>query len=96
MWGWLAFLVGIAYGFVKPGRQDKMQILKTGLLVGIALAIVFALIGAAVSFNPLGYGGTGLVGTFIAFVIMTVVFIIGVVIGDWLEGLRSPGMRRTV
>ncbi|MCA1812796.1 MAG: hypothetical protein LC624_02460 [Halobacteriales archaeon] len=96
MWGWIALLVGIAYGYVKPGRQDKAGILKTGVLVGIVLAIVFALIGVGVNINPLGYGATDAVGTFVAWVIMTIVFIVGVYVGDWLEGMRTPGTRRTV
>lgn len=96
MWGWLAFLVGIAYGYMKPGRQDKTDILKTGIIVGIVVALVFALLGWAFRYDPLGFGTTGIVGTIVSFVVLTVVFIIGVFIGDWLESARSPGMRRTV
>jgi hypothetical protein len=36
------------------------------------------------------------VGTFVAWVIMTIIFVVGVWIGDWLEGMRAPGTRRTV
>lgn len=96
MWGWLAFFVGIAYGYMKPGRQDKSDVLKTGIIVGIVVALLFALLGWAVNFDPLGFGMVGIVGTIVAFVVLTVIFIIGVFIGDWLEGARSPGMRRTV
>jgi cation transporter-like permease len=96
MWGWIALFVGIAYGWAKPGRQDKLSILKTGVLVGIVLAIIFAVIGFAVNYNPLGFGDTGIIGTFVAFVVLTIAFIIGVWIGDWLEGARAPGTRRTV
>lgn len=96
MWGWLAFFVGIAYGYMKPGRQDKMDILKTGVIVGIVVALLFALLGWAVGYDPLGFGQAGIIGTVISFVVLTIVFIIGVFIGDWIEGARTPGMRRTI
>lgn len=95
MFGWLAFFVGIAYGYLKPGKQDKLDILKTGVIVGILLAVVFALLGFALNYDPLGFGATGIVGSIVAFVVLTVVFIIGVFIGDWLEDVRAPGTRRT-
>lgn len=97
MWGWLVFLVGIAYGYVKPGRQDKTDILKTGIIAGIVVALLFALLGWAANFDLLGFNlGPGIVGTILAFVVLTVVFIVGVFIGDWLEGMRTPGTRRTM
>ena len=97
MWGLVVFLIGIVYGWWKPGRQDKMDILKTGVVVGIVLAIVFALLGVAVNFNPLGLElGTGMLGTLLAIIVLTVVFILGVFIGDWIEGMRTPRMGRTV
>lgn len=90
-WGWIALLLGIVYGYAKPGRQDKMKILKTGVIIGVLLALVFAVVGFAVpDLDPLGFGMGGILGTLIAFVVLTVVFIVGVFIGDWLEGLRTP------
>jgi membrane-associated protease RseP (regulator of RpoE activity) len=98
MFGWLVLLVGIVYGYLKPGRQDKKQMLKTGAIVGLVLSVLLALLGMAVDFNPLGLpvGTNTFLGTVVAFIVMTVIFVIGVWVGDWLEGLRAPGTRRTV
>ncbi|HET6320142.1 MAG TPA: hypothetical protein VFG86_27100, partial [Chloroflexota bacterium] len=90
VWGWIAFLVGIAYGWWKPGKQNKWDMLKTGVLVGAVIAILFALLGYATGYDPIGLGTATLLGTFISFVVLTVVFVVGVWIGDLIEGWRTP------
>lgn len=91
MWGLLLFVVGIFYGWFSPGRQSKMQLFRTGLLIGLVLAIVFAVMGYFFNSNPLGLGGT-FVSFMISALILTLLFVLGVWIGDLIEG---AGRRRT-
>lgn len=84
VWGLIAFLVGIAYGYVTPGRQDKTQLFWKGAVIGIVLGVVFALLGAMSGYDALGFGG-GL-GLFITIVVLTVLFVVGAWVGDLLEG----------
>lgn len=87
-WGLIVFIVGIAYGYMSPGRQDKSTLFKKGLLWGLIIAVVLALIGLiAPDFNPLGaaVGAMGFIGVIIAAIVLTIVFILGVWLGDWIE-----------
>lgn len=91
MWGIVTFLIGIAYGFLAKGRQDKSRLFMTGLLIGLVLAIIFGLLGGL---SGLGLPG-GFVGILIAAVILTILFVVGVWIGDLIEGSsRKNGARR--
>lgn len=97
MWGLLiALVVGIAYGYMSPGKQDKSFIFKRGLLWGLIIALVVALLGFFFHANPLGLGDTSFVGLFLSFVVLTIVFVVGVWIGDMVEGRgrTTRGMRR--
>jgi len=87
MWGLIVFLVGALYGYMTPGRQDKMDLFWKGTVIGVVLAVVFALLGAASGYNALGFGGG--VGLFLTVVVLTVLFVIGAWVGDLLEG-RQP------
>lgn len=83
-WGLVVILIGIVYGYAKPGKQSKWKIFKTGLLIGIVLALVFAIFGFFADFRAIGIGG-GFFGTIIDVIILTILFIVGVWIGDILE-----------
>lgn len=93
MWGLLAFVIGLLYGWLSPGRQNKGQMLKTGLIIGIVLALVLGLIGYAANSNPVGFG-SGILGIFLSVLIITIVFVLGVWIGDLIEG-ATRGRQRT-
>lgn len=94
MWGLLiALLIGLAYGYMSPGKQDKSQIFKKGLLWGLVIALVVALVGFFFDVNPLGLGDSGFFGLFLSFVILTITFIIGVWIGDMFDRKRHTGPR---
>lgn len=92
-WGLVIFLVGIAYGWMSAGREDKSQIFKRGLLWGLVAAIVVAVLGFFFNVNPLGIGDTGFISLFLSFLVLTVVFIVGVWIGDMLPGGKRTGPR---
>lgn len=88
MLGWLALLGGIAYGYFSPGRQDLKTLLKKGLLWGLVIAVVLAVIGMLLDFSIIGFGG-GLIGNIVGAVIVVLLFVGGVWIGDWIEHRRE-------
>ena len=83
--------VGVIYGYLKPGKEDRVALLKNGLIIGIVLGLVVLLFGILVDSKILLYSGVGmmigLVGmfVFILVVILAVLFVLGTFVGDWLE-----------
>lgn len=86
-WGLLVFVIGILYGALARGRQDKGALFKQGLVIGLVLALVLVLIGWAVGAPVLGIGG-GL-WIVLAAVILSLLFILGVWIGDLVTSGRD-------
>ncbi len=84
----LTFILGIIYGYAGPGKEDLGMVLRNGLLIGIALGILFVIVGLLVSPGLLVLGAWTVSAAmiFLEVVILTVLFIIGTWIGDWLEG----------
>lgn len=77
---------GMVYGFLKPGKENRILLLKRGLLIGIILAAILIVLGMSMG----GYmmlAESGIVGAviFLEVMIMVVFFIIGTLIGDFLE-----------
>jgi VIT1/CCC1 family predicted Fe2+/Mn2+ transporter len=85
MWGLLAFVIGILYGWLKPGHQDKSQLMVRGLVIGLVVGLVLALLGVAVGSNPV-YFGSGILGVVLGIVIIALLFVLGVWLGDLIEG----------
>jgi hypothetical protein len=81
----LALIVGAIYGYVNPGKEDKMKILKNGLKWGVMIGVVLAVLNLLLGGGFL-MAGAGLIGSIIAIVYLTIFFIIGAFIGDFLEG----------
>jgi hypothetical protein len=81
----LIFIIGIIYGYMKPGKEDRSAILKKGVIIGIILGVIMVVLGL------IGGRGILLLGTlvgavvFIEVIILAVLFIIGTYIGDMLE-----------
>jgi uncharacterized protein YacL len=85
VWGILALLVGVLYGWLKAGVQDKSQILVQGLIIGLIVGLVLALLGYAVGSNPI-YVGSGFLSVILGVLIITLLFVLGVWLGDLIEG----------
>ena len=86
-WGLVAFVVGILYGALKAGRQDKSDLLKQGLVIGLVVALVLALIGFFTGYGALGVaGGLAVLWTTL---ILTLLFVLGVWLGDLFTGNRK-------
>jgi hypothetical protein len=82
----LIIVIGILYGYLNPGKEDRMALFKKGLLIGVILALVLVGLGGLLGrgFLLLLGGVVGIV-VFIEVLILTVLFILGTFIGDWLE-----------
>ena len=88
----LTFVLGLIYGYVSPGREDRGALIKRGLMIGIVLGIILTILGTFVGGAIMVLGG---VAIFIEVVILTVLFIIGTWIGDWLEGRSKSTVAKT-
>jgi hypothetical protein len=82
-WGLAALFLGVAYGVFTKGKQNKSELFKGGLIFGFVLGTIFAIIGLLAKSPALGYGG--LLAAVISAFVITVVFVLGVWIGDVLE-----------
>jgi hypothetical protein len=82
----LTFVLGIIYGYVSPGRENRGALLWKGLMIGVVLAIILVVLGLFLGFVGSTIMALSGVFVFIEVVILTVLFIIGTWIGDWLEG----------
>jgi cation transporter-like permease len=79
----LAFIIGLVYGYAKPGKEKRWELFKKGIVYGIILGIVFGIIGFFV--GGLFLFAAGAIGIFINVVFLVIVFIFGTFIGDILE-----------
>ncbi|CAG0955294.1 hypothetical protein METP2_00464 [Methanosarcinales archaeon] len=88
----LTFVLGIIYGYVSPGRENRGALLRKGLIIGVVLAIILVAVGLFVGGTIMTLSG---ISVFIEVVILTVLFIIGTWIGDWIEGRSRTRSRVT-
>ena len=71
----LILIIGIAYGFLHKGKEDKWGLLKTGAIIGIVLGIIFGVLAYLVAPGAIGIGVgvVGALGIFIGIVILVIV-----------------------
>ena len=79
----LAFIIGLVYGYAKPGKEKRWELFKRGAVYGIVLGIIFGLIGFFVG-GPLLFA-TSAIGIFMEVIFLVIIFIAGTFIGDLLE-----------
>lgn len=92
MWGLLVLLLGILYGVVTPGRANKMRLFLNGVMIGLVVAILFALLGGWSGKAPLGIG-SGLLGIVLDAIVLSLLFVLGAFIGDWFDSTRRTRAR---
>lgn len=80
---WLVFIAGIIYGYMSPGKEDKGRLLRKGVKIGVIIGVVFGLLNLFMG-GLLAFGAT-LIGFIIGIAVLTIIFIVGTIIGDWLE-----------
>ena len=84
----LNFAIGIAFGFFHRGKEDIVSILKNSAIIGFVLGSIFVI--ASLFLVPegisIGVGFLGVYRIFIVIILFVIMFIMGALIGDWLEG----------
>lgn len=80
----VVLLIGLVYGYVNPGKEHKMKLLKKGLKIGLVLGIIISLLNFFIGGGILSAPITT-IGTIIAIAYLTIFFIIGAWVGDILE-----------
>ncbi len=85
--GLLIIVVGIIYGYYNPGKEDKLSILKKGVKYGLILGVLTAIIGLLTGGVLVAFaaGFIGILGFVVIAFVISVEFIIGTFIGDYLE-----------
>ena len=81
----LTIAIGAIYGYLKPGKENRMELLKKGVLIGIILGLVLTGFGMLVNIKFLLLSSIVGLFMFVEVVILAVLFILGTFIGDWLE-----------
>lgn len=83
----LALIIGVVYGYAKPGKTEKMETLKKGAMYGAVFGIVLSVLNLLVgrSGRSLLMAPVTVLGSIIAVVYLTIFFVIGAWIGDFLE-----------
>jgi|Deesub1362A_J573_1020465.scaffolds.fasta_scaffold00198_52 flagellar biosynthesis protein FlhB len=87
----IIFVIGVIYGYLKPGKQSKAELFKKSIILGIILGIIFALVLGVISMFLGSFAGSFIMatGTFIGILIsviwLALFFIAGVAIGDFIE-----------
>ncbi len=84
----LSLIVGLVYGYAKHGKEKRGELLRKGAMFGAGLGVVLAVINLLLGGGILLAGATT-VGATIAIVYLTVLFVIGTWIGDWLEAKKK-------
>ncbi len=41
----LIIIIGIIYGYMKPGKEDRFALLKKGVVIGIILGAIMVVLG---------------------------------------------------
>ncbi len=80
----LALVAGLVYGYVNPGNEHKTALLKKGARVGLGIGVVLSLLNFLFGGGILRAAAT-VPWAIIAIVYLTIMFIGGAFIGDWLE-----------
>jgi len=81
----LIVIIGIIYGYIKPGKEDRSTLLKKGIVIGIILGAIMVILGLFGGREILLLGSLVGAAVFIEVIILAVLFIIGTYIGDMLE-----------
>lgn len=80
----LALIIGVVYGYAKPGKTEKMELIKKGAMYGAVFGVVLSVLNLLAKGRILAVPAT-ILFSIIAIVYLTVLFVIGAWIGDFLE-----------
>jgi hypothetical protein len=86
-WGLIVVFLGFAYGALVPGKQNKGTLFLGGLLVGVLLAVALIALGFLTHVPILEIAGVvGGVGMVITAAVLSLLFVVGVWLGDLVTG----------
>lgn len=93
MWGLvIAFVIGILVGYFSPGRENKSRLFWIGAIWALVIALVLNIAGWFLDVNPTTAGDdVSGVALFMSFLVSIAVFLVGVWVGDVVEGRRARG-----
>lgn len=80
-----AFLIGLVYAFVRSGKENRSRLFRNGVIIGIILALILVGLGVLTGGAVLLMGAVVGIYVLLEIVILTILFIVGTYIGDWLE-----------
>ena len=83
----IIIVAGAIYGYRNPGKEDRVHILKKGLRIGVIAGVLVGFIGLftrSISV-ALATGFVGIIGFAIVALVISIEFVIGTFIGDFLE-----------
>ena len=90
-WGLLIVLVGLVYGALLKGKQDKGRLFRRGVLIGLVIGIILAVLAALTGSPVLTILAlAGAVGILLDSIIISLLFILGVWLGDLITGAKGP------
>ena len=80
----VSFVFGVLYGYRRPGKEDRAGLMKSGAKWGLVIGLGFGLLDYFTAYSmPRLVGLT--FGWIIGIIILTIAFVLGTVIGDFLE-----------
>jgi len=85
----LNFIIGIAFGFFHRGEEDFVGILKNSAIIGIILGSILVVVSMFLVPEGISVGDSflGVYRIFIVIILFVIIFVMGALIGDWLEGV---------
>ncbi len=91
----LVFIVGLIYGIINPGKEDKLNLLKKSIMIGVVIALLItalfflftAPVWIAVPFIPIFGGIVGIFAGVFVGLYFGIVFVVGAFIGDLIESV---------
>ncbi len=89
----LVFVVGLIYGLLNPGKEDKLNLIKKSVIIGIVITLLFTVLFFVftapawifVPFIPILGGILGVFAGVLVGLYFGVVFVVGAFIGDLIE-----------
>lgn len=88
MWGLATLLVGLLFGLLTPGLQNRDRVLRTSLVVGAIVGLVLAVFGIVIDAPALGMA-EGVWTAILAGLVMAVLFVLGAWMGDVVQRYRT-------
>ena len=81
------FILGVIYGLVHPGREDRLGMLKKSIGIGFLLGLVFGILIAMFLPGILSIFAVGMSIVAFTMLVLTIAipFIIGTILGDLIE-----------